>query len=71
MGEDEAGTEKAVREHGEATTPIVRELGGRLVKTTGDSVLLEFPTVAAVECAIAIQKVMIERNAGVPEKKTA
>jgi len=70
MGEDEAGTAKAVREHREAATPIVREFGGRLVKTTGDGVLLEFPSVvAAVECAIAIQKQMVERNAGVPEGK--
>ncbi len=70
MGEDEAGTAKAVREHREAATPIVREFGGRLVKTMGDGVLLEFPSVvAAVECAIAIQKQMVERNAGVPEGK--
>jgi len=70
MGEDEAGTAKAVREHREAATPIVREFGGRLVKTTGDGMLLEFPSVvAAVECAIAIQKQMVERNTGVPEAK--
>ena len=70
MGEDEAGTAKAVREHREAATPLVREFGGRLVKTTGDGVLLEFPSVvAAVECAVAIQKQMVERNADVPEGK--
>jgi TolB-like protein/class 3 adenylate cyclase/Flp pilus assembly protein TadD len=70
MGEDEAGTAKAVREHREAATPIVRECGGRLVKTTGDGVLLEFTSVvAAVECAIAIQRQMVERNARVPEEK--
>jgi TolB-like protein/class 3 adenylate cyclase len=70
MGEDEAGTAKAVRERREAATPIVREFGGRLVKTMGDGILLEFPSVvAAVECAIAIQKQMVERNAGVPEGK--
>jgi len=70
MGEDEAGTAKAVREHRDAATPIVREFGVRLVKTMGDGVLLEFPSVvAAVECGIAIQKQMVERNAGVPEGK--
>jgi len=70
MGEDEAGTAKAVREHREAAAPIVREFGGRLVKTTGDGVLLEFPSVvAAVECGIAIQNQMAERNTGVPEAK--
>jgi adenylate cyclase len=70
MGEDEAGTAKVVRERREAATPIVRSFGGRLVKTTGDGVLLEFPSVvAAVESAIAIQKMMAERNAALPEAK--
>src|SRR5271157_788961 len=70
MGEDEAGTAKLVRERRDAATPIMRSFGARLVKTTGDGVLLEFPSVvAAVECAIAIQKMMAERNAAVPEAK--
>jgi class 3 adenylate cyclase len=50
MGEDEAGTALGVREHREAARPIVAGLGGRIVKTTGDGLLLEFPSVvAAVE----------------------
>ena len=70
MGEDEAGTARAVRERREAAAPIVRAFGGRLVKTTGDGVLLEFPSVvAAVECAILMQKMMAERNAALPEAK--
>jgi class 3 adenylate cyclase len=71
MGEDEAGTAKIVRERRDAATPIVRSFGGRLVKTTGDGVLLEFPSVvAAVECAIAIQKTMAERNAALSGRRT-
>src|SRR5271166_2903746 len=70
MGEDEAGTARAVREHREAARPIVADLGGRIVKTTGDGLLLEFPSVvAAVECAVLIQKLMVERNAETPEAK--
>ena len=70
MGEDEAGTAKVVRERRDAATPIVRGFGGRLVKTTGDGVLLEFPSVvAAVECAILIQQMMAERNDALPESK--
>jgi TolB-like protein/class 3 adenylate cyclase len=70
MGEDEAGTALAVREHRDAARPIVAGLGGRIVKTTGDGLLLEFPSVvAAVECASAIQKLMAERNAGTPGDK--
>ena len=70
MSEDEAGTALAVREHREAARPLVAGLGGRIVKTMGDGVLLEFPSiVAAVECALLIQKLMVERNAGTPEAK--
>src|SRR5271168_3422992 len=70
MGEDEAGTARAVREHRDAARPIVAGLGGRIVKTMGDGLLLEFPSVvAAVECAVAIQKLMVERNADIPEPK--
>jgi TolB-like protein/class 3 adenylate cyclase len=70
MGEDEAGTARAVRDHREAAHPIVAGFGGRIVKTTGDGLLAEFPSVvAAVECAIAIQKLMVERNAETPEAR--
>ena len=70
MGEDEAGTALAVREHRKAARPIVANLGGRIVKTMGDGLLLEFPSVvAAVECAIAIQKLMVKRNAEAPKTK--
>src|SRR5208282_5261671 len=70
MGEDEARTAREVREHREAVIPIIAEFGGRILKTTGDGLLLEFSSVvAAIKCAIAIQKLMVERNAGVPESK--
>jgi TolB-like protein/Tfp pilus assembly protein PilF len=70
MGEDEAGTALSVREHREAARPLVAERGGRIVKTMGDGLLLEFPSVvAAVECAVAIQKLMVERNVDIPEAK--
>ena len=69
MGEDEAGTAHAVRGHREAALPIVAAHGGRIVKTMGDGLLLEFPSVvAALECALAIQKLMVERNAALPER---
>ena len=47
-----------------------QSMGGRLVKTMGDGVLLEFPSVVdAVECAVAVQAVMAERNEGVPQDR--
>jgi class 3 adenylate cyclase len=70
IGADEAGTVGAVRERRKAAAPIVASLGGRVVKTMGDGVLLEFPSVvAAVECAVAIQNMMVERNVDTPEAR--
>src|ERR1700760_2342877 len=62
MGLDEVGTARTLREHRKVTDALVAKHGGRLVKTTGDGVLLEFPSVVdAVECAVAVQAVMAER----------
>jgi adenylate cyclase len=47
MGEDETGTAHAVREHREAVRPIITTHGGRIIKTMGDGLLLEFPSVVA------------------------
>ena len=70
MGEDEAGTARVVREHRDAARPFVSDRGGRIVKTMGDGLLLEFPSVVdAVECAAAIQRLMVERNAETYESK--
>jgi TolB-like protein/class 3 adenylate cyclase len=70
MGLDEVGTARTLREHRKVTDALVAKHGGRLVKTTGDGVLLEFPSlVDAVECAMAVQAVMAERNQGIPEDR--
>ena len=70
MGLDEVGTARTLREHRVVTDALVARHGGRIVKTTGDGVLLEFPSVVdAVECAVAVQAVMAERNEGVPEDR--
>jgi hypothetical protein len=67
MGLDEVGTARTLREHRKVADTLVAKHGGRLVKTMGDGVLLEFPSVVdAVECAVAVQAVMAERNQGVP-----
>jgi len=70
MGVDEVGTARALREHRAAIDPIMASHGGRIVKTTGDGILVEFPSiVAAVECAVAVQKLMAERNTDLPEER--
>ena len=52
----------------ELIDPKITEHRGRIVKTTGDALLIEFrSTIEAVSCALALQRGMVERNAGVPE----
>jgi TolB-like protein/Flp pilus assembly protein TadD len=67
MGLNEVGTARTLREHRKVTDALVAKHRGRLVKSTGDGVLLEFPSVVdAVECAVAVQAAMVQRNEGVP-----
>jgi hypothetical protein len=67
MGADDAGTAQALREHRAAADPFIAQHGGRIVKTTGDGVLIEFGSVVgAVQCAVGLQKLAAERNAGSP-----
>src|SRR3954468_7783640 len=66
MGADEEGTLerlKALRR--ELLDPKIAEHRGRIVKTTGDGMLVEFASVVdAVRCAIAVQQAMPERDTG-------
>ncbi len=68
MGEDEEGTLaalKAIRR--ELGDPKIKEHRGRIVKTTGDGLLVEFASVVdAVRCAVEVQREMALRNASVP-----
>jgi adenylate cyclase len=71
MGVDEEGTLaalKAIRR--ELGDPKIAEHRGRIVKTTGDGLLVEFQSVVdAVRCAVEVQQGMAARNAAVPEGK--
>lgn len=70
MGLDEVGTARTLREHRKATDALVAKHCGRIVKTTGDGVLLEFPSVAdAVECAVSVQAVIAQRNKRIPQER--
>ena len=71
MGVDEEGTLRQLKAHRkELIDPKVTEHRGRIVKTTGDGMLVEFVSVVdAVRCAVDIQRGMIERNASVPADK--
>lgn len=69
MGKDEEGTLATLNSHiADLIEPCIRKHRGRVVKTTGDGLLVEFASVVdAVECALALQVGMNERNACVPE----
>jgi adenylate cyclase len=71
MGRDESGTLAALRSHRrELIDPKIVEYNGRVVKTTGDGLLLEFPSVVdALRSAVDMQCGMAERNAGVPAEQ--
>ncbi len=68
MGEDEEGTHAALRR--EVSDPKIGEHRGRIVKATGDGLLVEFPSVVdAVRCAVELQREMALRNAEVPVER--
>ena len=62
----EAATLARLKAHrAELIDPLLADHGGRLIKLMGDGALVEFPSVVeAVECAVAIQRGMVEREAG-------
>src|SRR6516162_8571163 len=71
MGADEEGTLerlKALRR--DLSDPKIAEHNGRIVKTTGDGLLVEFASVVdAVRCAVEAQREIRARNQNVPEER--
>ena len=71
MGADEEGTLARLKAHRrELVDPKIKQHRGRIVKTTGDGMLVEFASpVEAVRCAVEVQRGMVNRNADVPIDK--
>jgi adenylate cyclase len=71
IGADEEGTLERLKAHRrELIDPKIAEHQGRIVKTMGDGVLVEFASpVKAVRCAIEVQHGMVDRNADVPQER--
>src|SRR5262249_33547012 len=71
MGRDESGTLAALKSlRQEVVDPAIASHGGRIVKTTGDGLLLEFPSVVnAVRCAVEVQSAVADRTAGIAEDR--
>src|SRR5271165_4675316 len=69
MGADEEGTLERLKAHRrQLVDPKIKEHRGRIVKTTGDGMLVDFPSVVdAVRCAAEIQRAMVDRNPETPE----
>src|SRR5438045_3572776 len=71
MGADEARTVRDLKEHQAIVLPMIGNFAGRIIDTAGDGILAEFPSVVnAVNCALAIQSTMAQRNAAIePERR--
>jgi adenylate cyclase len=71
MGADEEGTLAALKTHRrELIDPLIAQHQGRIVKTTGDGMLIEFASVVdAVRCAVVVQQGMESRDANLPAER--
>jgi TolB-like protein/class 3 adenylate cyclase/Tfp pilus assembly protein PilF len=70
VGKDEARTVRDLKGHQAAILPIIGQFGGRIIDTAGDGILAEFASVVgAVECAVAVQKIMAERNSATEQSQ--
>jgi adenylate cyclase len=71
MGVDEEGTHQRLSAHrSNLVDPKINQHHGRIVKTTGDGMLVEFASVVdAVRCAAEIQRAMIDRDAEISDEQ--
>jgi class 3 adenylate cyclase/TolB-like protein len=70
MGQDEAGTHRALGKLRQAVDPMIAAHGGRIVGTAGDSVLADFSSVVdALECAVEMQRASRAINDPIPSER--
>ena len=70
MGDDEAATVKTLETYKSVMSALIDQHRGRVIDSPGDNMLSEFASVVdAVQCAVAIQKELISRNAELPENR--
>src|SRR5690348_3926313 len=70
VGKDEARTVRDLKGHQAVMLPMIGQFGGRIIDTAGDGILAEFASVvSAVECAVAVQKIMAERNSATEQSQ--
>jgi len=70
MGENEQETVKTLNAYREIMASFIQQHRGRVIDSPGDNVLAEFASVVdSVQCAVAVQKELGTRNAGIPENR--
>src|SRR5262245_32620806 len=70
MEADEEATVRDLKAHQAVILPLIAKHGGHIIDTAGDGILAEYASIVnAVECAVAIQKVMAERNGSIPAER--
>jgi adenylate cyclase len=70
MGRNEEETVRDLEAHQAVILPFIAKHGGAVINIAGDGIVAQFPSaVRAVECAVAIQKSMAERNFDVPAER--
>ncbi len=70
MGRNEEETVRDLEAHQAVILPLIARHGGAVINIAGDGIVAQFPSaVRAVECAVAIQKIMAERNFDAPANR--
>src|SRR5277367_6216631 len=70
MGRNEEETVRELEAHQAVMLPLIAKHGGAVINIAGDGIVAQFPSaVRAVECAVAIQRSMAERNFDVPAER--
>jgi TolB-like protein/class 3 adenylate cyclase/Tfp pilus assembly protein PilF len=70
MGEDEAATVSTIELYRKIMSDLITQHRGRVIDSPGDNLLAEFGSIVdAVQCAVAVQKELQARNAGLPEDR--
>ena len=70
MGRNEEETVRDLEAHQAVILPLIAKHGGAIINIAGDGIVAQFPSaVRAVECAVAMQKIMAERNFDVPAER--
>jgi TolB-like protein/class 3 adenylate cyclase/Flp pilus assembly protein TadD len=70
MGDDEEATVRTLTSYREVLTTLIQQHNGKVLDSPGDNLLAEFVSVVdAVQCAVAVQKEIISRNAELPENR--